>query len=127
MDNLKRFCRYLPLLAVVPFCVSLASAQSAVDVNVGFGGAWDSANKSGIDNNTGLSCTPGSASTCQTLPALSAFMLGFGGDVMFKEKFGAGIEYSIQPAKQNYGPLQDRQSFYDFNAIYRPIQTKKAA
>ena len=33
----------------------------------------------------------------------------------------------VQPAQQNYGPLQDRQLFYDFDAIYRPISTKKAA
>jgi hypothetical protein len=124
---LKRICRYLPLLSLLPFCIPFASAQSAVDINIGFGGAWDSANKSGIDNNTGLSCTPGSASSCQGLPALSGFFLGFGGDVMVKEKLGLGFDYSVQPAKQNYGPLQSRQSFYDFDAIYRPIQTKKAA
>jgi hypothetical protein len=88
---LKRICRYLPLLSLLPFCVSLASAQSAIDVNVGFGGAWDSANKSGIDNNTGNSCAVGSGSTCAKLPALSAFFLGFGGDVMVKDKLGVGI------------------------------------
>lgn len=124
---MKRICRYLPLLSLLPFCVPFASAQSAIDVNVGFGGAWDSANKSGIDNNTGNSCTVGSNSTCAKLPALSAFFLGFGGDVMVKDKLGFGVSYMIQPAKSAYGPLDDRQSFYDFNAIFRPIQTKKAA
>jgi hypothetical protein len=111
------------------FCVSFANAQSAIDVNVGFGGAWDSANKSGIDNNTGNTCTPSStnSSTCSKLPALSAFFLGFGGDVMVKDKLGVGLSFSVQPSKSAYGPLDDRQSFYDFNAIYRPIQTKKAA
>ena len=133
IHNLRQICRYLPLLSLVPFCVSLASAQSAVDINIGFGGAWDSANKTGIDNANSLTnafgiCTPGSSDVnCQALPALSGFFLGFGGDVMVKDKLGFGIEYTIQPAQQNYGPLQDRQSFYDFNAIYRPIQTKKAA
>ncbi len=130
---MKRICRYLPLLCLVPFCTPFASAQSAVDIGIGFGGAWDSANKSGIDNANSLtnafgSCTPGSSDVnCQALPALSAFFLGFGGDVMFKDKFGAGFDVAIQPAQQNYGPLQDRVSFYDFNGIYRPIQTKRAA
>ena len=125
---MKRFGRYLSLVCLAPLCMSIASAQNAIDVNVGFGGAWDSANKSGIDSNTGNSCTPGSSgSTCQSLSALSGFFLGFGGDVMVKDKLGVGVNFMIQPAQQNYGPLQDRQSFYDFNAIYRPIQTKKAA
>ena len=130
---MKRICRYLPLLPLLPFCISLASAQSAVDVNIGFGGAWDSANKAGIDSANSItnafgSCTPGrNDANCQALPALSGFFLGFGGDVMVKDKLGIGVEYTIQPAKQDYGPLQDRQSFYDFNAIYRPIHTKRAA
>ncbi len=74
------------------------------------------------------SCTPGSSDVnCQALPAMSGFFLGIMGDVMVKDKLGFGVDYSIQPAKQNYGPLQDRQSFIDFDGIYRPIQTKKAA
>jgi hypothetical protein len=119
-------------LSLLPFCLSLANAQSAIDVNVGFGGAWASANKGGIDNENSTnaygSCTPGGRDVnCQALPKLSEFMMGFGGDVMLKPKFGAGFEYLIQPAKGDYGPLQFRQAFYDFNAIYRPIQTKRAA
>ena len=142
---MRPICRYLPLLSLVPFCVSLASAQSAVDVNIGFGGAWDSASKSGIDfgSATGV-CTAAFPTDqyCQATKALSGFMLGFGGDVMFKPKFGFGMDYTVQPAQQDYAPLnastssavqsseipvKDRQSFYDFNAVYRPIQTKRAA
>jgi hypothetical protein len=129
---LKTFARYFSWVSIVAFSIPLASAQTAIDVNVGFGGAWASANKSGIDNanssNAFGSCTPGSNDVnCQALPSLSAFFLGFGGDVMVKDKFGVGVEYTIQPAKADYGPLQDRQSFYDFNAVYRPLQTKRAA
>jgi hypothetical protein len=130
---LKPICRYLPLLSLLPFCIPLASAQSAIDINVGFGGAWASANKSGLDNANSITnafgtCTPGSNdANCQALPTLSGFFLGFGGDVMVKDKLGVGVNYVIQPAKQDYGPLQDRQSFYDFNAIYRPLHTKKAS
>jgi hypothetical protein len=130
---LKRICRYLPLLSLLPLCVPLAHGQAAVDINIGFGGAWDSANKGGIDNANSLtnafgSCTPGgSDANCQALPSMSGFFLGFGGDVMIKDKLGFGVDFSIQPAQQNYGPLQDRQSFYDFDAVYRPIATKRAA
>lgn len=125
---MKSICRYLPLVAMVPFCVSLATAQSAVDINFGFGGAWDSAAKSGIDSNSGLTCTPTtSSSTCLASPKLSAFMLGFGGDVMVKQKVGFGIDFDVQPNRPTYGPLQSRESFYDFDAVYRPIQTKRAA
>lgn len=129
---MKSIRRCFPLVCLLPFAASLASAQSAIDVNVGFGGAWSSANQSGLDNanssNAFGSCTPGGRDTnCQSLPALSNFMLGFGGDVMFKPKFGAGFEYLVQPVKGDYGPLQFRQAFYDFNGIYRPIQTKRAA
>ena len=130
--DLKQIVRCLPLLSLLPFCIPLASGQAAIDVNVGFGGAWDSASKLGIDNasssNAFGSCTPGSSDIfCQASPTLSGFFLGFGGDVMFKEKFGAGVDFTIQPAKADYGPLQFRQAFYDFNAIYRPIHTKRAA
>jgi len=130
---LRRIRRYLPLLSLLPFCIPFASAQSAIDVNVGFGGAWNSANKSGIDDansttNAFGTCTPGLRDVnCRALPALSGFFLGFGGDVMLTSKLGAGVQYTVQPTKSDYGPLQARQSFYDFNAIYRPIQTKKAA
>lgn len=119
--------RCLPLLALAPLCVSLASAQSAVDFNIGFGGAWDSAAKTGIDSNTGLTCTPTTtSSTCQASPKLSAFMLGFGGDVMVKPKVGFGVDFDVQPNRPNYGPLQSRQSFYDIDAVFRPVQTKRA-
>ena len=122
---MNRILLSVPLLSFLPFSASLLHAQAALDVNVGFGGAWASANKSGL-NTAGNPCTPGT-STCLSLPSLSNFMLGFGGDVMVKSKIGVGIEYEIQPSRQDYGPLQDRQSFYDFNAVYRPISTKRAA
>jgi hypothetical protein len=120
------------VLVLAPFCISLASAQSAVDINIGFGGAWDSANSGGIDNANSLtnaygSCTPGGKdANCQSLPKLNAFMLGFGGDVMVKQKLGFGIDFAVQPTEPAYGPLQSRQSFYDFDAVYRPVQSKRA-
>lgn len=131
--TLIKFRRYLPLLTMLSFGVPFAFPQSALDVQIGFGGAWASANKGGIDSANSLtnafgSCTPGGNDVnCLKLPTLSGFFLGFGGDVMVKDKIGFGMNYSIQPAKQDYGPLQDRQSFFDIDAVFKPIQTKKAA
>lgn len=124
---MKKLLFFAPLL----LCVSPAFAQSAVDLNIGFGSAFDSANASGIDNANSLlnpfgSCTPGKADAyCQSLPSLNGFFLGFGGDIMFKEHFGGGFEYNIQPARQTYGPLQSRVSFIDVNGIYEPVIKKR--
>lgn len=118
---MKRIFRYLPLL----FCISFAHAQSAVDVNLGFGTNHAKASGSGIDQNTGLACTTGS--TCLLSPALSGFFLGFGGGVMIDKHFGFGAEAVLQPAKQDYAGLQARQTFYDVNAIYAPVNEKKVA
>jgi hypothetical protein len=111
---------------------SFASAQTSFDVNLGFGSAWDSANRGGIDNAASLNpfgtCTPNSGDVdCQSLPKLNGFFLGFGGDLMLFKHFGAGVEASLQPARQNYGPLEYRQGFYDVNAIYAPINVKRAS
>ncbi len=118
---MKRIFRYLPLL----FCISFANAQSAVDVNLGFGTAHAKASGSGIDQNTGLACTTGS--TCLLSPSLGGFFLGFGGGVMVNKHFGFGAEAVLQPAKQDYAGLQARQTFYDVNAIYAPVNEKKVA
>ena len=116
---MKRICRYLPLL----FCISFAYAQSAVDVNLGFGTFHDKAAGSGIDSTTGLTCTTGS--TCALTPALSGFFMGFGGAVMLNKHLGFGGEASLQPRKQDYAGFQSRQIFYDVNGIYAPVNEKK--
>ena len=56
---------------------------------------------------------------------MSGLFMQIGGDIMVKEHFGGGFQYTIQPAKQGYGPFQYRQSFYDVNGIYAPINNKK--
>ena len=131
---MRQICRYLPLLALLPFCVPLASAQSSVDFMLGFGTAFDSSNGGGIDSalsaNAYGSCVPSTAVAsgdiyCQTNPKLSGFFLGIGGDVMLHKGFGIGAEINVQPAKSNYGPLQYRETFYDFNGIFAPINTKR--
>ena len=118
--------------ALLLFGASLASAQTSFDVNVGFGSAWDSANGGGIDNAASLnafgSCTVGSGdANCQSLPKLNGFFLGFGGDLMLYKHLGVGFEASLQPSKETYGPLDSRQTFYDVNAIYAPVTSKRAS
>lgn len=44
---------------------------------------------------------------------------------MFQKHFGVGAEVNLQPAKSDYGPLQYRETFYDFNGIYAPINEKR--
>ena len=53
--------------------------------------------------------------------------MGFSADGMLDKHFGIGGELNFQPAHSNYGPLQYRQIFYDFNGIYVPISRKYAA
>ena len=127
---MRRMYRYLPLLALPLYFASYASAQSSFDVNIGFGTARVGSNGSGIDNasssNAFGSCVPSSGDTfCQKTSGLGGFFLGLGGDVMLQKHFGIGAEVNLQPAKNDYGPLQYRQTFYDFNGIYAPINEKR--
>lgn len=139
---MKRICRYLPILFLLPFCVPLASAQSSVDFMMGFGTAHDGANSNGLDNSALTQCSPiGSTSvltggTCTATPSLGGFFLGIGGDVILWKHFGIGAEVNVQPSKSQYivlpasdgnaaTPLNYRQTFYDFNAIYEPVNTKR--
>ncbi len=50
--------------------------------------------------------------------------MGLGADVMLQKHYGVGFEANFQPARQDYGPLQYRETFYDFNGIYAPVNEK---
>ena len=135
---------YLPLLLLLLVCLPIAQAQSSVDFNVGFG--WAHAKSLGsVDNSYfdagpppgptfGNPCTTASSS-CQDTPALSNFMLSFGGNLMLWKHFGVGADVNIQPAQQTYlniqpaneqlGTLNSRVTLYNFNGIYAPVSTKK--
>lgn len=111
-------------------CATFARAQAALDVNIGFGSAHDSVSGAGLDSASSFnafgSCTPGSGDQfCQATPGLNGFFLGFGGDIMLFKRFGVGADFSVQPSRSGYGPLQSRQSFFDADAIYAPISTKR--
>jgi hypothetical protein len=129
--KVKRTLRCLPVLSLFALCLPFAGAQSAFDINLGFGSLHDSATGGGLDNASALvpfgTCTPGSADVnCQATSKLGGFFLGFGGDIMFTHHFGGGFQASIQPAQSGYGPLEYRQAFYDVKGIYAPINRKRA-
>jgi len=126
----KKLYSYLLASSLFALFIPLASAQNAFDVNIGFGSFHDSATGGGLDNANSLNafgtCTPASVDTfCQATGGLGSFFLGFGGDIMFNKRFGAGFQADIQPARSNYGPLQYRQSFLDANGIFAPIDRKR--
>ncbi|HVT94359.1 MAG TPA: hypothetical protein VHD76_16045 [Bryobacteraceae bacterium] len=122
----------IPLFGALLFYTPLAGAQQAFDLNVGFGTAHAPANNSGLENasssNAFGSCTVSSADpTCSKLPALNGFFLGFGGDLMLYKHFGVGANMTLQPGTSDYGPLSYRQTFYDFDGIFRPVSNKRFA
>jgi len=118
------------LLFMASAILPSAFAQSSFDVNVGFGTARVGASGAGIDNANSInafgSCIPNSGDVnCQATPSLDGFFLGFGGDLMLTKRYGFGAEISLQPTRQDYGPLQYRQTFYDFNGIFSPVNQKR--
>jgi opacity protein-like surface antigen len=99
---------------------------------VGLGAAHVKSNGSGIDNlnstNAFGACDITSGDQyCQKTGALSGLFMTFGGDVMVQKHYGFGANVSLQPVKQDYGPMQDRQMFYDFDGIYAPLATKRVS
>lgn len=136
---MRRISRYFPLLFVLPCCVPLASAQTAFDLNFGVGAIHDSASSTQVDQNLNTCPNAAEAPPCVSTPSLSGVMLGFGGDLMLKKKFGIGAEVAFQPGKETYINLnasaaeqgltslsvQSRMTLYDFNGVFQPISTKK--
>jgi len=120
----KHIRTFLPLILLLG-SVPLLQAQGSFDLAVGFGSVHDKATGGGIDSVTGNSCTPSSAATCEATPGLGGLFMGFEGDGMLNKHIGIGGALSFQPTKGNYGPLQYRQLFYDFNGIYAPINRKR--
>src|SRR5690242_9164904 len=101
--DVRRISRFLPLVSVLFCSIPIASAQSAFDVNIGFGAIQDKANSTPL-NQALLPCTGPSDpyGPCVSTPSLSGFMMGFGGDLMLWKKLGVGAEVSLQPARQTY-------------------------
>ena len=128
VSEVRRICRYLPLVSLL--CVPLASAQSSIDVNIGFGSAHVNSSGAGIDNlsspNALGSCSLSAGDPfCEATPNMGNLFMGLGADVLLGKHYGFGFEANFQPAKQDYGPLQYRETFYDFNGIYAPVNEKR--
>jgi hypothetical protein len=126
---MKRIYCYLTVLALALLCGPLMRAQGIGDVSLGFGTFHDSANGLGIDNINSINafgaCIPGPADPyCDGDPALNGLFMGIQGDGMLFHHIGIGGEWTFQPSKPGYGPLQYRESFYDFNGVYEPISNK---
>jgi hypothetical protein len=115
-----------------------ANAQSSVDAGIGFGAAQAPRSSQGLDTNTLLNCNLGAVG-CEQTSSLSAFMMGFSGDLMLWKHFGVGADVTFQPSKSNYVTLpasgtgltslsiQSRTTFYDFKGILQPVKSKRAA
>jgi hypothetical protein len=150
----RRISRFLPLMFLLLCSLSLASAQSLIDVSLGFGAVQAKATGQGIEgdytyvnsNNFGGQCKPGSTPTCVATGSMNGFMMGVGANLMLWKHFGVGMEAVFQPSKQTYAnipaetltgssgvpqiiqpayPLQTRVTFYDFNGIYQPVSTSR--
>ena len=138
---MRRISRYLPLLFVLFCCIQLASAQSAFDLNMGFGAIQDKASSTQVDQNLNPCTTGDLYGPCVSTPALSGVTMGFGGDLMLWKKFGVGAEAAFQPSKQTFVNLNasaaaagvntlavtSRMTMFDFNGIFQPVNTKKVA
>jgi len=126
----KRIGAFLPLILLLG-SVPLLQAQGPFNVAIGFGSAYDKATGTGIESASSLDafagCTPSSTDiTCERTPSLSRLIMGFEGDALLSKHIGIGAELNFQPTKGDYGPLQYRQLFYDFNGIYVPVSSKRA-
>jgi hypothetical protein len=122
--NVKRICRYLPF-ALLFFCAPLLRAQGSFDVAMGFGTERAKATGTGIDPTTFDACMVSTDTACELTPALGRLFMGFEGDAMLNKHIGFGGELNFHPTKGDYGPLEYRQLFYDFNGLYAPINHKK--
>ncbi|HEX4593170.1 MAG TPA: outer membrane beta-barrel protein [Bryobacteraceae bacterium] len=127
---MKKLCYCSLLVFLFALCLPFAQAQNALDVHVGLGTFHNSASGGGLDNGSSLNafgtCAPGSGDTlCQATGKLGGVFLGIGADIMFSKHFGAGFQANIQPARDNYGPLELRQTFYNVDGIYAPIDRKR--
>jgi len=126
--DVRRICRYLPLLVVLLASIQLAGAQSLIDINMGFGSAQDKATGNGIEGDYtngylsppttgspvfGASCAL-AGTTVTGLPAcydggktnaLGGVFMGLGANLMLWEHFGIGMEVAFNPNKPTYASI----------------------
>ena len=130
---MRRVFSLFPLFALFFCCALAASAQFSVSAGVGAGYVWNKANGQGILSadapvNPFGSCTPSAGNPfCLPTSGLDVVLMRLDGDVMVTKQFGLGGQLDFQPYRKDYGPLQFRQTFYDFNGIYAPVNQKRFA
>jgi hypothetical protein len=149
----KRICSYLPIFVLLLACLPFASAQSGVDIAIGFGAVQNTASGNGLTIDTSqlsptfgnfVNCNVGLGSTlCSPTSKMNSFAMGFSGDLMFWKHLGIGAEVAFAPAKQDYAnfpatttsafftgtafTVKDRVTLYDFNGIYQPVKNERVA
>jgi opacity protein-like surface antigen len=118
----KLTIRIIPLLVLLLLAgVKQASAQG-VSAYFGVGSATDSAG-------TSAGCASGQlfdefTGNCEPGPTIGGVFGVFGADFMIKPSLGVNAEYSFRFAQAPYLPaagLNMRPGFYDFNAVYEPL------
>jgi hypothetical protein len=102
----------LPLAFALCLGVTLANAQTGLDVFFGVGTATDSSNHQAID-------TFGTGNPF-TSPSMAGTFRKAGADFMFKPWIGVGAETDFRFSQGAYAGLGYRPLFYDFNVIWMP-------
>lgn len=120
--------RTIPLLAAILLGgVSVVRAQGiSVSPYFGLGSARDAV---GTDTTDG--CPAGQifdGLICQSGPTMGGLFGEFGVDFMFKKHLGVNGEYALHLSQSPYLPadgLNMRPSFYDINALWQPLSSKR--
>jgi len=102
----RRIAQYVLFCFLAFGSVQFAAAQTAFDVNLGFGTFHDkAAGATGYDSITGSNCTSTDPNCItSTTNGLGSFFLGFGMDVMLKKSYGLGFSWDVMPVRSNYEP-----------------------
>jgi hypothetical protein len=129
MFKFKHVVRTAPLL-LLPLLfggVTMAKAQS-VSGYFGFGAATDSSNGQQLEcSDSSEDCESGIANP-DVGPKLTGSFGTVGADFMWKKHLGFGGEYSWRLRQGPFAPQEGvtyRPGFYDFNAIWHPINAAR--
>jgi hypothetical protein len=127
----KRTCCALPLLILLLGGVHLSDAQTSFDLTAGAGITHTHSSGVGLETSTYAPCTPSASDpSCQATPGLGGPFMGLGAALMLSKHFGVGAEANFTPDRRSYfvalyGGLGFRQTFYDFDGIYAPVNEKR--
>lgn len=106
-----------PVLMVLSAGIPLANAQQ-FNAYYSVGTAMDSSSNTQIN-------TFGTGNF--TTPEMGGLFSDFGAGYMFTKKYGIGGDLSWRDTQAAYAGLNYRPLFYNFDAIYQPVRTKRVA